>query len=207
MAPPRNSKTPKSLCPIPDGEQPIFPDQEELLSNVGSLLKAVGEDPNREGLVRTPYRHLKAFRFLTHGYSVSIDKVVNGALFDVDYSEMVIVRNIEFYSLCEHHLLPFFGKCSVGYLPKGKILGLSKIPRIVDVFARRLQVQERLTSEISNCLMELLNPHGVGVVMEASHLCMMMRGVEKQNAFAQTSTLLGDFRNPATRAEFFNLIK
>lgn len=207
MAPPPNSKTPKSLRPVPDGEQPIFPNQDALLSNVGDLLKAVGEDPKRDGLVRTPYRHLKAFRFLTHGYNVSIEKIVNGALFDVDYSEMVIVRNIEFYSLCEHHLLPFFGKCHVGYLPRKKILGLSKIPRIVDVFGRRLQVQERLTSEIANCLMELLNPQGVGVVMEASHLCMMMRGVEKQNSFAMTSTLLGDFRNAATRAEFFNLIK
>ncbi len=172
-----------------------------------SLLRSVGEDPTREGLRNTPQRFLKALSHFTTGYQQSIPELINGAIFDVEYSEMVIVRNIEVYSLCEHHLLPFFGKCQVGYIPRGKILGLSKIPRIVDAFARRLQVQERLTSQISECLMEALNPAGVGVVIEAHHLCMMMRGVEKQNAFAQTSSLRGAFHSNETRAEFFNLIK
>lgn len=180
---------------------------EQLLVNIQALIKAAGEDPHRDGLERTPSRFLKAFRFLTSGYSKDPVQVINGAIFEVPYTEMVIMRNIEVYSLCEHHLLPFYGKCHVGYLPKGKILGLSKIPRLVEVFARRLQVQERLTVQISECLMETLKPYGVGVVMESYHLCMMMRGVEKQNAFAQTSSLLGDFQNPATRSEFFNLIK
>lgn len=179
----------------------------KLVANIEDLLRSVGEDPQRDGLQKTPERFLKAFRFVTGGYTESVSKIINGALFDAPYSEMVIVKNIEFYSLCEHHLLPFYGKCHVGYLPKGKIIGLSKIPRIVDMFARRLQVQERLTSQIADCLMTNLNPLGVGVVMEAHHLCMMMRGVEKQNSFAQTSSLVGDFQQAATRAEFFNLIK
>ena len=179
----------------------------KLVANMKELLSSVGEDPAREGLVRTPTRFLKAFQFFTHGYHQSVDQVINGALFDAPYSEMVIVKNIELYSLCEHHLLPFFGKCHVGYIPQGKVIGLSKIPRVVDVFARRLQVQERLTSQIAECLMEKLNPLGVGVVIEAQHLCMMMRGVEKQNSSTQTSSLLGDFHGSATRAEFFNLIK
>jgi len=179
----------------------------KLVSNVKHLLSSIGEDPARDGLVRTPERFIKSFNFLTHGYTKSVDEVINGALFDAPYSEMVIVKNIELYSLCEHHLLPFFGKCHVGYIPQGKVIGLSKIPRIVDVFARRLQVQERLTSQIAQCLMEKLNPLGVGVVIEANHLCMMMRGVEKQNSSTQTSSLLGDFHHSATRAEFFNLIK
>jgi GTP cyclohydrolase I len=174
---------------------------------VENLLRSIGEDPKREGLVKTPERYVKAFRFLTGGYDQSVDEILNEALFEAPYSEMVIVRNIEIYSLCEHHLLPFFGKCHVGYIPRGKIVGLSKIPRLVDAFARRLQVQERLTSEISECLMNVLNPVGVGVVIEAHHLCMMMRGVEKQNASAQTSSLLGQFQEPASRAEFFKLIK
>ncbi len=178
-----------------------------LRSHIESLLTAVGEDPTREGLRATPSRYLKAFSHFTTGYNQSIPELINGALFDVEYSEMVIVRNIELYSLCEHHLLPFFGKCQVGYIPKKKIIGLSKIPRIVDTFARRLQVQERLTSQIAECLMENLDPQGVGVVIEANHLCMMMRGVEKQNAFAQTSSLRGSFLSNETRAEFFNLIK
>jgi GTP cyclohydrolase I len=186
---------------------PLDPKNPELNLNIQQLLRAAGEDPNREGLLRTPERFLKAFSAFTSGYKASPDEIINGALFDVPYSEMVIVRNIELYSLCEHHLLPFFGKCHVGYIPRGKIIGLSKIPRIVDLFARRLQVQERLTSQISECLMDKLNPYGVGVVIEANHLCMMMRGVEKQNAFAQTSSLLGSFQHPATRSEFFNLIK
>lgn len=155
---------------------------EKLIGNVRDLISSIGEDPEREGLLKTPERYLKAFRFITNGYEKSIDAVINEALFEAPYSEMVIVKNIEVYSMCEHHLLPFYGKCHVGYLPRGKIIGLSKIPRIVDVFARRLQVQERLTSQVAACLMEKLNPLGVGVVMESYHLCMMMRGVEKQNS-------------------------
>ncbi len=182
-------------------------EDKEHAEHIRSLLASVGEDPKREGLVKTPERFLRAFKFLTNGYAESVEKLINNAIFDAHYSEMVIVKNIEFYSLCEHHLVPFYGKCHVGYLPKGKIIGLSKIPRIVDTFSRRLQVQERLTSEISECLMKHLNPLGVGVVMEAHHLCMMMRGVEKQAASALTSSLLGDFQHPSTRAEFFNLIK
>ncbi len=186
-------------------EKPLS--DEVLLSNIRDLLTSVDEDPTREGLVKTPSRHLKAFQFMTSGYRESVEKLINGALFKVDYSDMVIVRNIEFYSLCEHHLVPFYGKCHVGYIPHGRIIGLSKIPRVVNHFARRLQVQERLTHEISECLMHFLEPHGVGVVMEAHHLCMMMRGVEKQGASAQTSSLLGSFQQASTRAEFFNLIK
>jgi len=179
----------------------------ELIQNLKELLTSVGEDPNRDGLQKTPSRFLKAFDFLTHGYSKDVEALINGALFDAPYSEMVIIKNIELYSMCEHHLLPFFGKCHVGYIPSGKIIGLSKIPRIVDAFARRLQVQERLTSQISDCLMKHLQPQGVGVVIEASHLCMMMRGVEKQNAFAQTSSLKGVFQTHETRTEFFKLLK
>jgi GTP cyclohydrolase IA len=182
-------------------------DDSTLVGHLEDLLKAVGEDPSREGLLKTPERFLKAFRFLTSGYNRSVSETINSAIFEVPYSEMVIVKDIEVYSLCEHHLLPFFGKCHVGYLPKGRILGLSKIPRIVEIFAKRLQVQERLTSQISESLMDAINPHGVGVVMEAYHLCMMMRGVEKQNAYAKTSALLGSFQRPSTRTEFFNLIK
>jgi len=178
-----------------------------LVNHLKDLLVAAGEDPTRDGLVRTPERYLKAFSFLTRGYSQSIEAIINGALFEVDYQDMVIVKNIEFYSLCEHHLVPFFGKCHVGYLPQGRVIGLSKIPRIVDTFARRLQVQERLTRQISDCLMKELGALGVGVVMQGHHLCMMMRGVEKQGAETLTSSLLGDFQNPSTRAEFFNLIK
>lgn len=183
-----------------------FDTDPKLMEQVRVLLREIGEDPNRDGLQRTPYRFLKAFRFLTQGYDKDPDEIINGALFDAPYSEMVIVRDIELYSICEHHLLPFFGKCHVGYIPNGKIIGLSKIPRIVDAYARRLQVQERLTSQISECLMRHLNAAGVGVVIQANHLCMMMRGVEKQNAFAQTSSLLGQFRAPETRAEFFKLL-
>ncbi len=178
-----------------------------LIHNISELLTAVGEDPTRDGLLKTPTRFLKAFKFLTQGYDKNPTEIIHQALFDAEYSEMVIVKNIELYSLCEHHLLPFFGKCHVAYIPNGKIIGLSKIPRLVDAFARRLQVQERLTSQIAEALMTHLKPLGVGVVMEANHLCMMMRGVEKQNSYTTTSSLLGDFRNPATRTEFFNLIK
>ncbi len=179
----------------------------KLRDNVHALLTNLGEDPSRDGLRDTPARYVRSMRFLTQGYQKSIPEILNGALFEANYSEMVIVRNIEVYSLCEHHLLPFFGKCHVGYIPRGKIIGLSKVPRIVDVFARRFQVQERLTSQIAECLMEAVHPAGVGVVMEAYHLCMMMRGVEKQNSFAKTSSLLGDFQNAPTRTEFFNLIQ
>ncbi len=179
----------------------------ELVEQVTELLKAIGEDPGRDGLERTPKRFLRAFAFLTQGYNEPIPDIINGALFDAPYNDMVIVKNIEFYSLCEHHLVPFFGKCHVGYLPQGKVIGLSKIPRIVNAYARRLQVQERLTSQISECLMRELGALGVGVVIQGNHMCMMMRGVEKQGAETLTSSLLGDFQNPSTRAEFFNLIK
>ncbi len=178
-----------------------------LLPNVEALLRSTGEDPKREGLTRTPERFLKAFTFLTRGYKESVDTIVNQAIFSTPSNDMVVVRNIEFYSLCEHHLVPFFGKCHIAYLPQGKIIGLSKLPRLVNRYARRLQVQERLTHEISHCLMKVLQPQGVGVVMEAQHLCMMMRGVEKQGASTLTSSLLGEFQAASTRAEFFNLIR
>ncbi len=175
---------------------------------VRSLLVELGEDPSREGLRRTPARVERALRFLTSGYQADIDAVVNDALFTVDYSEMVIVRNIDFYSLCEHHLLPFFGKCHVAYLPRTKVIGLSKIPRLVDVFARRLQIQERMTNQIAETIRERLDPVGVAVVCEGTHLCMSMRGVEKQNSFAITSAMLGAFRdNARTRQEFLELVK
>jgi GTP cyclohydrolase I len=172
------------------------------------LLAELGEDPDREGLLSTPRRVDKALRFLTSGYTADIDEVLNNALFTVDYSEMVIVKDIDFYSLCEHHLLPFFGKCHVAYIPSTQVIGLSKIPRLVDVFSRRLQVQERLTNQIANTIREKISPLGVAVVMEATHLCMSMRGVEKQNSFAVTSAMLGAFReNARTRIEFLELIK
>jgi GTP cyclohydrolase I len=175
---------------------------------VRELLTKLGEDPDREGLQNTPKRVAKALTFLTSGYEADIDEVLNGALFTVDYSEMVIVKDIDFYSLCEHHLLPFFGKCHVAYIPSTKVIGLSKIPRIVDVFSRRLQVQERLTNQIANTILEKVAPLGVAVVVEATHLCMSMRGVEKQNSFAVTSAMLGAFRDRArTRMEFLELIK
>jgi GTP cyclohydrolase I len=172
------------------------------------LLSELGEDPDREGLRDTPKRVQKAFEFLTGGYRANIDQVLNNALFTVDYNEMVIVKDIDFYSLCEHHLLPFFGKCHVAYIPSNKVIGLSKIPRLVDVFARRLQVQERLTRQIADTIRETIRPLGVAVVMEATHLCMSMRGVEKQNSFAVTSAMLGAFHdNARTRMEFLELIK
>jgi GTP cyclohydrolase I len=172
------------------------------------LLAELGEDPDREGLVRTPLRVEKALAFLTSGYSADIDAIVNDALFNVDYSEMVIVKDIDFYSLCEHHLLPFFGKCHVAYIPKRQVIGLSKIPRLVDVFARRLQIQERMTNQIAQTILEKTDPLGVAVVCEGTHLCMSMRGVEKQNSFAMTSAMLGVFRdNERTRMEFLELIK
>ena len=175
---------------------------------VRRLLAELGEDPGREGLVRTPQRVEKALRFLTSGYSANIDEVLNDALFTVDYNEMVIVKDIDFYSLCEHHLLPFFGKCHIAYIPANRVIGLSKIPRLVDVFSRRLQIQERLTNQIADTIQEKISPLGVAVVVEATHLCMSMRGVEKQNSFAVTSAMVGAFRsNARTRMEFLELIK
>ena len=175
---------------------------------IRSLLEQLGEDPSREGLLKTPERVEKSMKFLTSGYAAKTDDILNGALFSVDYSEMVIVKDVDFYSLCEHHLLPFFGKCHIAYIPQQKVIGLSKIPRLVDVFARRLQVQERLTHQVAQVIQEKIAPLGVAVVMEATHLCMSMRGVEKQNSFAVTSAMLGAFReNARTRMEFLDLIK
>ena len=171
------------------------------------LIETIGEDPNREGLVKTPERAAKAFEFITQGYQKNVDEIVNGAIFTSDTDEMVIVKDIEMYSMCEHHLLPFFGKAHVGYIPNGKIIGLSKIARIVDMYARRLQVQENLTKEIATTIQEVTGALGVGVLIEAKHLCMMMRGVEKQNSMMKTSCLLGAFRNSeGTRKEFLSLV-
>ena len=179
-----------------------------MQSLIMQLLAELGEDPTREGLLNTPKRVEKALKFLTSGYDMDVDEVLNDALFTVDYSEMVIVKDIDFYSLCEHHLLPFFGKCHVAYIPRTKVIGLSKIPRLVEVFARRLQIQERLTSQIAETIREKIGPLGVAVVVEATHLCMSMRGVEKQNSFAITSSMLGAFRDSArTRMEFLELLK
>jgi GTP cyclohydrolase I len=175
---------------------------------IRQLLAELGEDPSREGLIDTPKRVEKALKFLTSGYTADVDTVLNNALFTVDYNEMVIVKDIDFYSLCEHHLLPFFGRCHIAYIPNGKVIGLSKIPRLVEVFARRLQIQERMTSQIAETIRQKIKPLGVGVVLEATHLCMAMRGVEKQNSFAITSAMLGGFQNDArTRMEFLELIR
>src|SRR6201996_6534125 len=171
------------------------------------LLRRMGEDPTRDGLLRTPERMEKSIKFLTQGYQQKIEDVLHNALFDVDYDEMVIVKDIEFYSQCEHHLIPFFGKAHVAYVPQGKVIGLSKIPRIVDVFARRLQVQERLTQQIAHAIEDAIHPQGVGVILEAHHLCMMMRGVEKQNSSTVTSSMLGAFKTQLqTRNEFLSLV-
>jgi GTP cyclohydrolase I len=179
-----------------------------MRDTIRQLLLELGEDPERSGLLETPRRVEQSLRFLTSGYTADIDGVVNGALFPVEYNEMVLVRDIDFYSLCEHHLLPFFGKCHIAYIPDGKVIGLSKIPRLVEVFARRLQVQERLTSQIADTFLEAVRPLGVAVVMEATHLCMAMRGVEKQNAVTTTSAMLGVFHSDArTRHEFLELIR
>ena len=175
---------------------------------VSQLLKALGESPRRNGLLKTPERVAKALLFMTKGYHEDIERLLNGALFPIEYDEMVIVKDIDFFSMCEHHMLPFFGKCHVGYLPNKKVVGLSKIPRVVDAFARRLQVEERLTTQIAETLKRKLDAHGVAVVMEARHLCMMMRGVEKQNTLAVTSSMLGAFRTQdQTRNEFLKLIR
>ncbi len=184
------------------------PDLPVLQSLVTEMLLALGEKPSRNGLLKTPERVAKAWAFMTQGYQRDIDHLLNGALFPIEYDEMVIVKDIDFFSMCEHHLLPFFGRAHVGYLPNKKVVGLSKIPRIVDMFARRLQVQERLTVQIAETLSSKLNAHGVGVVVEARHLCMMMRGVEKQNTVAVTSSMLGAFRSQSqTREEFLKLIR
>ena len=179
-----------------------------MQSLIRELLAELGEDPTREGLLDTPKRVEKALKFLTSGYDMDVDEVLNGALFTVDYSEMVIVKDIDFYSLCEHHMLPFFGKCHVAYIPHTRVIGLSKIPRLVDIFARRLQLQERLTNQIAETIREKIAPLGVAVVCEGTHLCMAMRGVEKQNSYTVTSAMLGAFRdNARTRMEFLELLK
>jgi GTP cyclohydrolase I len=179
-----------------------------LIDQIRTILEELGEDPTRDGLVKTPDRVDRALRYLTSGYKMDADQILNSALFDVAYDEMVIVRDIEVFSLCEHHLLPFFGKCHVAYIPDGKVIGLSKIPRLVDMFARRLQVQERLTMQIAETINERIRPKGVAVVVEAQHLCMIMRGVEKQNSTAVTSSMLGAFKDDHnTRNEFLNLVR
>ena len=183
-----------------NGEGSIAPLVKELLANIG-------EDPQREGLVRTPERVERALRFLTSGYRTDVQQIVNGAFYEVKYDEMVLVKDIEFFSMCEHHMLPFFGKMHVAYLPKARVIGLSKIPRIIDVFARRLQIQERLTQQVAQTIQEVLDPVGVGVICEARHFCMMMRGVEKQHSGATTSAMLGAFRRrKETRDEFLALV-
>ena len=178
----------------------------ELVKKYDKIITKLGEDTEREGLVKTPERAAKAMQFLTHGYNLDAEEILRGAMFKEDYSEMVIVKDIELYSLCEHHMLPFFGKAHIAYIPNGHIVGLSKIPRIVDVFSRRLQVQERLTDQILHCIQNTLKPEGVAVVIEASHLCMMMRGVQKQNSTTTTSAFTGQFREVETRTEFLTLI-
>lgn len=179
-----------------------------LSESYTQILNTIGEDLEREGLVKTPSRAARAMEYMTNGYQVKLDDIINGAIFESDMDEMVVVKNIELYSLCEHHLLPFTGKCHVGYIPHGKVLGLSKIPRIVDMFAKRLQIQENLTKEIADCLLKVTGARGVGVVIEAQHLCMMMRGVEKQHPSMATSMMLGLFRkNERTRSEFLKLIE
>ena len=182
-------------------------DERSLAPQIKEILAKLGEDPGREGLLRTPERMDQALKFLTSGYRADIQKVLNGALYEVKYDEMVVVKDIEFFSLCEHHLLPFFGKIHVAYLPRNRVIGLSKIPRIVDIFARRLQIQERLTQEVAQTIQEVVNPLGVGVICEARHFCMMMRGVEKQHSGAMTSAMLGAFRDrKETRDEFLALV-
>jgi GTP cyclohydrolase I len=179
---------------------------DQLAKSYTSLLSTIGEDVSREGILKTPTRAAKAMQFLTHGYDLNPAEILKSAMFKDDYSQMVIVKDIEIYSLCEHHLLPFFGKAHIAYIPNGHIVGLSKIPRVADAFARRLQVQERLTTEILNCIQETLNPLGVAVVIECKHLCMSMRGIQKQNSVTTTSAFTGAFENEKTRAEFIHLI-
>jgi len=200
------SSTPKRIEKLAlDDEQ--APGAGSIAEAIRKMLESVGENPQRQGLLRTPERFERAFRYLTGGYQQDPDKILNGAVFDVCYDEMVVVKDIELYSLCEHHLLPFFGKCHVAYLPDKKVVGLSKIPRLVNMFARRLQIQERLTNQIAKAIQDSVKPLGVGVVIEARHLCMVMRGVEKQHSETVTSAMLGSFRdNQQTRGEFLSLI-
>jgi GTP cyclohydrolase I len=191
----------------PETPKELTPSEKKVAENVFSILESIGEDPSRQGLLKTPERVAKAYSFITQGYEQDARKILRSAMFDEDYSEMVLVKNIELYSLCEHHMLPFFGKAHIAYIPNGKIVGLSKIPRIVDVFARRLQVQERLTIEIRDAIQETLEPMGVAVVIEAQHLCMQMRGVNKQNSATTTSAFSGVFlEDMKTRKEFISLI-
>ena len=178
-----------------------------IAPQIREILEKLGQDPTRQGLRRTPERVDQALKFLTSGYHTDVQKVLNGALYEVKYDEMVVVRDIEFFSMCEHHLLPFFGKIHVAYIPRTRVIGLSKIPRIVDMFARRLQIQERLTQEVAQTIAEVIDPVGVGVICEARHFCMMMRGVEKQHSAAVTSAMLGAFRDLDTRSEFLSLIR
>jgi GTP cyclohydrolase I len=193
-----------------DNYQGISSYDEDNLNNLKihyyNILKLLGEDPKREGLLKTPERVAKAMQFLTHGYDANPEQVLRSALFHENYREMVIVKDIEVYSMCEHHMLPFFGKAHVAYIPNGTIVGLSKIPRVVDIFARRLQVQERLTTQVKDCIQSVLKPLGVAVVIEAHHLCMMMRGIQKQNSITTTSDFTGVFKNEKTRSEFLTLI-
>lgn len=200
-------RPPREAVPSPD-DRVIRPSEEKAEAAARELLAFVGEDPSREGLLRTPHRVAQSLKFLTRGYDQSVETLLNGAVFHEEYDDMVVVKDIEFYSLCEHHLLPFYGKVHVAYIPNGKIVGLSKIPRLVDMFARRLQVQERLTTQIAEALETALEPKGVAVVVEGAHLCMQMRGVQKQDASMVTSHVMGAFRTDrATRAEFMALIK
>lgn len=192
--------------PYKTDEEHSQPYVDEIKSSYESILKNIGEDTTRNGIVKTPERAAKAMQFLTQGYNMNPEEILLGAMFEEPYEDMVLIKDIELYSLCEHHMLPFFGKVHVGYIPNGKIVGLSKIPRIVDVFARRLQVQERLTHDILECINDTLQPKGVGVVIEAQHMCMMMRGVQKQNSATTTSGFRGEFKNQETRSEFLKLI-
>ena len=210
----KNSQSKKSTNGSPRSNDVLYrrediydSDTTDLISGaVHSIITELGEDVKREGLLKTPERVAKAYQFLTHGYQLDPDRILESALFEEDYSEMILVRDIEVYSLCEHHMLPFFGKAHVAYIPNGKIVGLSKIPRVVDVFSRRLQVQERLTLQVRDAIDRVLHPLGTAVVIEASHLCMMMRGAEKQNSVTTTSAMSGEFHRDATRHEFMRLI-
>jgi GTP cyclohydrolase I len=190
----------------PETPKELSPSEKKVAENVYSILEQIGEDPSRQGLLKTPERVAKAYSFITQGYEQDARKILRSAMFDEDYSEMVLVKDIELYSLCEHHMLPFYGKAHVAYIPNGVITGLSKIARVVDAYSRRLQVQERLTTQILNVIQETLNPLGVAVVIEASHLCMMMRGVQKQNSVTTTSAFCGQFQKNETRSEFIRLI-
>ncbi len=204
---PRSKSAAAKIVKKPGELIEMSPGPDSIAAHMESVLRQLGEDPSRDGLMRTPQRVEKALRYLTSGYQADPEKIVNGALFEVDYDEVVIVRDIEFFSMCEHHMLPFYGKMHVAYLPNKKVIGLSKIPRLVDAFARRLQIQERLTQQIAETIQTLINPKGVAVVCQARHFCMMMRGVEKQHSDAMTSAMLGAFRNhKATRDEVLSLM-